>query len=150
MLQIQARTFFLAALLLAGAVNVLDFCRRPKPNAVSGIPIQWVQKDVGGVLRTVQDIRQQYSIVVAIRLIAEHGDVKLLAATPRDYLFDDTRLGAVMHRMELGPANALKHKNLGVRERRVRAALSQWSLVQALAGDFQSQELKIPRGGLNT
>jgi hypothetical protein len=58
---------------------------------VFGIPVERVQENFARVLRAVQHIREQDAIVVAVRLGAQHRDVKLFATAARQNLFHRAR-----------------------------------------------------------
>ena len=57
-------------------------------DVVVGVPVQRIEVDLARIIASGKDIRQQDAVVVAVRLVAEHGDVEVLAAAPGQHLLD--------------------------------------------------------------
>jgi hypothetical protein len=62
-------------------------------DAIVAIPIQRIQINFAFALASVQHVREQNAVVVAVRLIAEHSDLELPGAIARQDLLDSASAG---------------------------------------------------------
>ena len=58
-------------------------------HVVLGVPVERVDEDVVRLLRAGEHAREQDAVVVAVRLVAEHGDLEAIAAGAREHVFDE-------------------------------------------------------------
>src|SRR5215475_1446933 len=70
------------------AINRLHSNTRAERNPVPFVPLDRIQKDILGSARAGNDIRQEDTVIVAVRLIAENNDIKSFATLARDKVFD--------------------------------------------------------------
>jgi hypothetical protein len=78
---------------LGRGVDPLDADAGPQRHPVVGVPVVAVEDDVVLVLLTGQHRGEHDPVVVAVRLLAEHGDTELLAAAPLEHLLDEAGAG---------------------------------------------------------
>src|SRR6266851_2998714 len=64
-----------------------------QPDVVLLVPGERIDEDVGGLVALGENAGEQDAVVVAVGLVAEHGDLPARAAAPREQLLDETRAG---------------------------------------------------------
>jgi hypothetical protein len=62
-----------------------------QPDRVLLVPAELVEEDLVRLLHPTQHVREQDPVVIAVRLVAEHGDVEELGATAAEDLLDSAR-----------------------------------------------------------
>ena len=60
-------------------------------HALLRVPVERIDEDVRGLLRTREDAREQDAVVVAERLLAEDRDLVSVATAAREHVFDQAR-----------------------------------------------------------
>ncbi len=81
------------------AVRAVDHLRRAvdagcadagvQRDVVVGVPVERVDEDVVRLLRSGQHAREQDAVVVAVRLVAEHGDLEAIAVGAGEHVLDE-------------------------------------------------------------
>jgi hypothetical protein len=75
---------------LGRPVDFNDRCARMKHDVVLTVPIERIDENLTGVLRTAQDVGEQDPVVVPIGLVAKYHNVELITATTKQYFLDGT------------------------------------------------------------
>src|SRR5438093_10642277 len=76
---------------VSAAIDRVNTNSRVERDAVLRIPLVRIQKDVIGFVRSGKNTRQEYSVVVSIRLISEHNNIEGFLAVAHDKFFDKAR-----------------------------------------------------------
>src|SRR5262249_40240151 len=76
-----------------GAIDPLDTYAGVQGDVVFLVPCQGIDEDVLRVMRSGEHTRQQYAVVITVRLITEYHDLELPASAPLEQVFHKARAG---------------------------------------------------------